>query len=84
VVIINAQCSEGYQLPSIDTVIFASLSFSLKDYTQAIGRFLRYDAIKKNVYIHLVNIGTVDEAGYESIMKKEDFDIAIYAKNNPF
>jgi len=78
VVLINAQCSEGYQLPSFDTIIFASLSFSLKDYTQAIGRFLRYDAIKKNVYIHLVNEGTIDDAVYQSIMRKEDFDIAIY------
>ena len=80
VVIINAACSEGYELPSIGMIVFASLSFSYKDYKQACGRFLRINKLKKNVYLHLVNQGTVDEAVYNSIMNKQDFSIAIYSK----
>lgn len=81
VLLINAACSEGYELPSIGTIVFASLSFSYKDYKQALGRFLRINKLKKNLYIHLVNEGTIDEAVYQSIIRKQDFDIAIYARN---
>lgn len=80
VVLINASCSEGYELPSIGVIVFASLSFSYKDYKQAKGRFLRINKLKKNVFIHLVNSWSVDAAVMDSIMKKQDFDIAIYAK----
>lgn len=80
VILINAACSEGYELPSFGVIVFASLSFSYKDYKQAQGRFLRINRLKKNVYIHLLNEDSVDEGVYKSISKKEDFDIAIYAK----
>jgi len=79
VVLINAACSEGYELPSIGVCVFASLSFSYKDYKQMLGRFLRINRLKKNVYIHLVTVGSVDEAVYNAIMKKQDFDIEIFA-----
>lgn len=79
VVLIQASCSEGYELPSIGVCVFASLSFSFKDYRQMQGRFLRINALKKNVYIHLV-AGEIDMAVYSSIMKKQDFDIAIYSQ----
>lgn len=79
VVLINAACSEGYELPSIGVCVFASLSFSYKDYKQMLGRFLRINRLKKNVYVHLVTVGSVDEAVYNAIMKKQDFDIEIFA-----
>ena len=81
VCLINAACSEGYELPSIGFIVFASFSFSYKDYKQAIGRFLRGNKLKKNVYLPLVNEGTIDHAVYQSILNKQDFDIAIYARN---
>jgi len=81
IVLINASCSEGYELPSIGVILFASLSFSYKDYKQMLGRFLRINALKKNVYIHLISEG-VDTEVYKSIMNKQDFDIAIYSKQN--
>lgn len=81
VCIINASCSEGYELPSIGFIVFASFSFSYKDYKQIIGRFLRGNKLKKNTYLPLVNEGTIDHAVYQSVLKKEDFDIAIYARN---
>lgn len=82
VVLINASCSEGYELPSVGVIVFASLSFSYKDYVQAQGRFLRINKPKKNVFIHLINSGSVDEAVWENIKNKEDFDMAIYAKKH--
>lgn len=85
VVLINASCSEGYELPSIGVIIFASLSFSYKDYEQGCGRFLRANKLKKNVFIHLVSSAEkhdgVDEAVYASIMKKQDFSLAIYSED---
>ena len=79
IVLINASCSEGYELPSVPVCVFASLSFSYKDYKQMLGRYLRINKLKKNVYIHLVTVGGVDVAVYSAIMKKQDFDMEIYA-----
>jgi len=80
IVLINASCSEGYELPSIGLIAFASLSFSYKDYKQVCGRFLRINAPKKNVYVHLVTAEGVDEAVYEAIKNKQSFDINIYSR----
>jgi superfamily II DNA or RNA helicase len=80
VVLIQAQCSEGYELPSIGVIVFASLSFSYLDYVQALGRFLRINKLKKNHYIHLVIEGGYDQDIYNCIMDKKDFDVAIYEK----
>lgn len=79
VVVVNAACSEGYQLPSFPVMVFASLSFSFKDKKQMVGRILRIDKLKKNVYIFLVNKG-VDEAVYQAIMNKQNFDVEIYER----
>lgn len=82
IVIINAACSEGYELPSIGLILFASLSFSYKDYKQMMGRFLRINALKRNVYIHLVTSEGVDQEVYNAIMAKQDFHLEIYAKEH--
>ena len=83
IVLINSYCSEGYELPSVGVIVYASLSHSYKDYKQSKGRFLRGNKLKKNVYIHLVNEGTIDEAWYESVViKKQNFDIEIYSRND--
>jgi superfamily II DNA or RNA helicase len=79
VILIQSQCSAGYELPSFDTIVFMSLSFSYVDYEQACGRFLRINRLKKNTYYHLVSNG-VDKDVYDSIMKKQDFSLAIYDK----
>lgn len=81
IILINAACSEGYELPSVGVCVFASLSFSYKDAKQMYGRFLRINKLKKNVYKFLVADG-IDREVHNSIQKKRDFDIAIYAKEN--
>lgn len=82
IVLIQAACSEGYELPSVGVVVFASLSFSYKDYKQILGRFLRINALKKNVYIHLITLDSVDEAVFASVMRKQDFSLTIYAREH--
>lgn len=80
IILINAMVSEGYQLPSFPLMVFASMDFSYKNYKQLLGRILRIDKLKKNVYLHLVCDG-VDTAVYNAIMSKADFDLAIYARS---
>jgi len=76
IAIIQSQCSVGYELPTIDTIIFASMSFAYVDYKQSIGRFLRINKLKENTYYHLVSRG-VDKDVYDCIMRKEDFYIEL-------
>lgn len=82
VVLIGASVSEGYELPSVNLIIFASLDFSYKNYSQLCGRFLRINRPTKNVYIHMIVKDTIDEAVYKSMLEKKEFDIQIYAQNN--
>lgn len=77
IILIQAACSEGYELPSFGLIIFASLSFSYKDYKQICGRFLRINKPKKNVYLHLI-CGNIDREVYKAMQRKEDFDVAVF------
>jgi len=81
VVLVNASCSEGYELPSFPIMVFYSYDFALKNFIQMKGRILRANALKKNVYISLVVKGTIDEDVYKCVMAKRDFDVAIYNLN---
>jgi len=78
VVLIQAACSEGYNLPTIPVMIFYSYDFSLKNYIQMCGRIQRINAVQKCVYISLTVRKTIDEDVYKCIMSKQDFNIAIY------
>jgi predicted helicase len=80
IVLIQAACSVGFELPSVPIMIFASLSFSHVDHMQALGRILRINKLKKNLYQYLVVKDGVDEAVYKCIMNKQDFHIALYNK----
>lgn len=79
VVIAQAQITSGYELPGYPVVVFASFSHRIVDYIQAQGRVQRANAIKKNLYIHLIT-GEQSEARLSSIKNKEDFHEATYAK----
>jgi superfamily II DNA or RNA helicase len=78
VILIQADCSAGYELPTFHTIVFASLSFSYVNYKQMIGRFLRINKLSKNHYLHLVVEGGVDEGVYKAIMDKKDFYISVF------
>lgn len=73
--IIVAQCqmSAGYELPSFPCVIYASKNWQCLHYIQSLGRVLRSNKLKKNLYIHLVVKGGVDEDCHKAIMGGADF-----------
>jgi len=88
--IVVAQCgiSSGYELKTFDCVIFASKNYQYLHYDQGVGRVLRADALKKNLYIHLVVkndekvngkiVSSVDESCHETILSGQDFQEKIY------
>lgn len=78
VFIAQAQVSAGWELPDCPVMIFASKTYSFVDYDQAIGRIQRANNIKKNLYIHLVMKGGIDEAVHQTIEQKKDFNERIY------
>lgn len=73
IVIAQSSISEGYEFKTCPCVIFASKSYRYLHYNQALGRVLRSDAIKKNLYIHLVTKGGMDEACHKAIEAGNDF-----------
>lgn len=79
IVLIQAQCSEGYELPSISVCVFLSLSFSHVDHIQMKARFLRINRLKENTYYYLMTKG-VDKAVYDCIMSKNDFHEVLFLK----
>jgi len=79
VVLVQAACSMGYELPSFRVMVFASMDFSFVNYVQMRGRNLRINNLQKNTYIHLLS-GEMDEAVMEALENKKDFDIELYAK----
>ena len=78
IVIVQAQISSGWELPSYPVMVFASLDYSVVNRIQAEGRILRANALKKNLYIDLVIKGGTDEAVFKAIQNKEDFIERIY------
>lgn len=82
VVLVQGQCSDGYSLKSINVMVFASMSFSFVDYTQMLSRLKDMDKKTGNTYIHLLtrDKGSVDQGIFDSVKKKEDFNIEIFKK----
>jgi hypothetical protein len=80
VFIAQAQISAGWELPDFPVMVFASMTYSFTDYQQSLGRILRANHLKKNLYLFLITKGGIDEAVYKSIMNKQDFNEALYAK----
>jgi len=80
IVLIQAQCSEGYELQSISVCVFLSLSFSHVDHVQMKARFLRINRLKENTYYYLISKG-VDKSVYDCIMDKMDFHVSLFNKD---
>jgi len=72
IIIAQSSISSGYELPSFPCVIYASKSWRYVDYEQSLGRVLRSNHLKKNLYIHLVVKG-VDMDCHKAIMNGQDF-----------
>jgi len=74
IVVAQSSISSGYEFPSFPCVIFASKSWRYVDYPQALGRVLRANKLKKNLYIHLIVKGGSDQACNDAIMSGVDFE----------
>lgn len=72
IIVAQSSISSGYELPSFPCVVFASKSWQFLHYEQALGRVLRSNHLKKNLYIHLVVKGT-DLDCHTAIMSGADF-----------
>lgn len=72
IIVAQSSISSGYELPSFPCVIYASKSWRYVDYEQSLGRVLRSNHLKKNLYIHLVVDG-VDSDCHEAILSGQDF-----------
>ena len=81
IVLVQADCAEGYNLPSIGLCIFASMSYSYAKFVQICGRFLRINKPTKTTFVYLLTEGdSLDQAVYNSINLKKDFSINLYNK----
>ena len=81
IVIAQSSISAGYELPSFPCVIYASKSYRYVDYEQSLGRVLRANHLKKNLYLHLVVKGDADEACHNTIMDGQDFSEKVQSQD---
>ena len=74
IVLLQSATCEGYSLESIPTMVFASMDYSYRNYRQMRWRIQRINAVKKNLYIHLIS-GDADRAIMDAMLRHEDFDV---------
>lgn len=82
VLIVQAQIGAGWEVPNTPVMIFASRTYSWVDYDQALGRILRANHLKKNLYINLVVKDGIDEAVDKALANKQDFNEKLYELND--
>ena len=73
ILIAQSSVSSGWEFPSANCTIFASLSWRFVDHEQSRGRTLRMNHIKSNLYLYLVIKGGVDEDCFKAIQSGKDF-----------
>jgi len=78
VFICQSQISAGWEIPDCPVMIFASRNYSFVDYSQALGRILRANHLKKNLYINLIAKSEIDMAIHNALKNKQDFDEKLY------
>ena len=85
VVLIQADCGLGFELPSFPVCVYASMSYSYTSHEQMNGRFLRMNRPSRTTFLYLLTEGdSIDQAVYDAVKKKEDFKIELYTKKqNP-
>jgi len=72
VFIAQSSISAGWELPDFPCMIFASMDYSFVNYDQAIGRILRANHLKKNLYVFLI-AGDGDQTVMKTVHNKEAF-----------
>jgi len=77
VVILQAGASEGMDLSSIDTMVFASLSFSHLDHVQTKARLENLEVLHENTYYYLLT-SNIDVKVHKRIMEHKDFHESLF------
>lgn len=70
--IIQASVGAGFELPSFAVMIFASMSFSVRNFIQVCGRIKRVNSLKPTKFYYLIG-GRCDKIIYENIQAGKDF-----------
>lgn len=78
VIVINCAKAEGYELPSFKTVVYASLPWSLVEWTQSLGRFRRINKPQRVSYTILISNSEVDPAVRRALERKTDFQLKLF------
>ncbi len=82
VILIQGDCGVGFQLPSFELCIFASMSYAFTSWEQMCGRFLRMDKPSRTTFVYLLTEGeSMDQAVYDAIKRREDFQVQLYEKS---
>lgn len=79
VVIIQADCGIGFELPSFPICVYASMSYSYTSWEQMNGRFLRMNKPSRTTFIYLLTEGkSIDQGVYDAVKRREDFKIELF------
>lgn len=79
IVLIQADCGIGFELPSFPVCVYASMSYSYTSWEQMNGRFLRMNKPSRTTFIYLLTEDkSVDQGIYDAIKRKEDFKIELF------
>jgi superfamily II DNA or RNA helicase len=79
VVLIQADCGIGFQLPSFELCVYVSMSYSYTAWEQMNGRFLRMDKPSRTTFMYLLTEGdSIDQAVFDAVKRREDFKIELY------
>jgi superfamily II DNA or RNA helicase len=70
--IVQASVGAGFEVPSFDCMIFASMGFSVRNYVQMMARIQRANALHPVIYYYLLS-GRADRAVYGNIQLGKDF-----------
>lgn len=71
----------GFNLTGVSLMIFFSHTYNFVTYAQCLGRIHRIGQKNKCTYIHFLTRDTIDEAVWECLEAKRDFDVALYRRN---
>lgn len=80
VLLLQAESGIGFNLNKINIMVFYSHTWDYIKYTQCLGRNGGLRQNGKNIYIHLITKGSLDENVLKCLERKENFDIELYRR----
>jgi SNF2 family DNA or RNA helicase len=81
IMLLQADAGTGWNMVGVSLMIFFSHTYNFVTYAQCLGRIHRIGQVNKCTYIHFLTKDTIDEAVWECLERKTNFDIALYKRN---